>query len=108
MIDKLYERDPDALVKLNPETAQELGVNDGDWVYIETEKGKITQKLSVDPELDPRVVMAAWGWWFPEEGPDTMYGWRKSNYNILTGYEDPGQPVGAPDLKGLPCRVHKA
>lgn len=108
MIDKLRQREPDPIVKLNPETAQKLGLKDGDWVYIETVKGKITQKLAIDSDLDPRVVIAAFGWWFPEEGPHTLYGWNKSNYNILTGYEDPGQPVGAPDLKGIPCRVCKA
>jgi anaerobic selenocysteine-containing dehydrogenase len=108
MVDRLRKREPLPVVRLNPQTAQDLGLEDGEWVFIETNKGRITQKLSLDPDLNPRVAMAAWGWWFPEEGPDTMYGWRKSNYNILTGYEDPGQPCGAPDLKGIPCRVYKA
>jgi anaerobic selenocysteine-containing dehydrogenase len=108
MIDRLRKREPFPVVRLNPQTAQQLGLEDGQWVFIETNKGRITQKLSLDPDLHPRVAMAAWGWWFPEEGPDTMYSWRKSNYNILTEYEDPGQPCGAPDLKGLPCRVYKA
>ncbi len=106
MLPKLREREPYPLVKLNPQTAWEIGAEEGDWIYIETPKGRITQKLAIDPDLDPRVVIAAFGWWYPEDAPD--YGWRKSNVNILTGYEDPGQPIGSPDLKGIPCRVYKA
>jgi anaerobic selenocysteine-containing dehydrogenase len=107
MLDKLRKREPEPLVKLNPETASMLGLKEGEWVYIETKKGKISQKLALDQSLDPRVAVVAWGWWYPEEGPETMYGWRKSNYNILTGYEDMGEECGSPELRGLPCRVYK-
>lgn len=108
MIDGLRKKVPDPIVRLNPETAQKLGMSDGDWIYIETKKGKISQKLSVDPDLDPRIVLAAWGWWFPEEGIETGYGWRRANYNILMEHEEPAQPFGNPDFKGIPCRVYKA
>ena len=108
MLENLRRIEPDPIVWLNPETARHLGLKDGDWVYIETKKGRITQKLSLDPELDPRVVIAHWGWWYPEEGPETMYGWRKSNYNILTGYEEMGEECASPALRGLPCRVYQA
>ncbi len=79
MIGALRKITPDPIVRLNPETAEKLGMKDGEWVYIETPKGKITQKLQFDKDTDPRTVNAAWGWWFPEDGPETMYGWKKSN-----------------------------
>jgi anaerobic selenocysteine-containing dehydrogenase len=106
MIKALRKREAEPIIRVNPETAQNLNLKDGDWVYVETRKGKITQKLQLDPNLDPRVAIAAYGWWFPEDSPD--FGWTKSNINVLTGYEDPGQPVGAPDLRGIPCKVSKA
>ncbi|MFC1982224.1 molybdopterin-dependent oxidoreductase [Chloroflexota bacterium] len=108
MIEGLRRMVPDPLVRLNPDTAQKLGMKDGEWICIETPKGRITQKLAFDPDLDPRVVMAAWGWWFPEDGPETLYGWDKSNFNVLTTYEVNEKPAGSPEVKGLPCRVCKA
>jgi len=108
MIDSLRRLTPVAVVRLNPQTAEELGMKDGDWICIETKKGRITQKLLVDPDTDPRVVNAAWGWWYPEMGVETGYGWKKSNFNILTGYEQIAPPVGTPELKGIPCRICKA
>ncbi len=107
MIDSLRRLTPVAVVRLNPQTAAEQGVQEGDWIVIETKKGRITQKLMIDPDTDPRVVNAAWGWWYPEMGVETGYGWQKSNFNILTGYEQIAPPVGTPELKGIPCRVSK-
>jgi len=54
------------------------------------------------------VLLAAWGWWYPEDGPETMYGWKRSNFNIPTGYEVMAPPVATPEIKGIPCRVSKA
>jgi hypothetical protein len=36
-----------------------------------------------------------------------MYGWKKSNFNILTDYKVMAPPVGTPEIKGIPCRVAK-
>jgi len=95
-------------VKLNPKTAKKLGLNEGDWVYIETRKGKIKQILSLDPDLDPRLVYASFGWWFPED-PKDLYQFRKSNINVLTESDPPYDPVtGSVELSGIPCRVYKA
>ena len=108
MIGELRKKEPEAFVHMNPEAARKLDLQEGDLVFIETRKGRITQRLVYDSELDERVIIAAFGWWYPEDGPRTLYGLMKSNVNILTGYEDPGQPVGVPDLRGIPCRVYKA
>ena len=100
---------PNPLVELNPATAVSLGLGEGDWVYIETKKGRIKQQLSLNDSLDPRVVVAAYGWWFPEEGPSGLYGWRESNLNILTQSEPPYEPaLGSLNLRGIPCRVSKS
>lgn len=107
MIDSLRKITPVPIVRLHPETAQKYGLEDGDWIYIETPKGRITQKLQVDCDTYPQTVNAAWGWWYPEDGPETMYGWKKSNFNILTDYKVMAPPVGTPEIKGIPCRVSK-
>jgi anaerobic selenocysteine-containing dehydrogenase len=104
----LRNKRPEPTVELNPATAEKLGLMAGDWVYIETKKGKIKQKLCLDPDLDPRLVYASFGWWFPEDTQD-LYQHRKSNINVLTESDPPHDPeTGSVELGGIPCRVYKA
>jgi anaerobic selenocysteine-containing dehydrogenase len=96
---------PQPEVEMNPETARKLGLKEGNWVHIETKKGTITQKLVLDPDLDPRVVYVSFGWWFPET-PDNLFEWDKANLNILMD-NDPADPTtGAVEVRGIPCRVY--
>mgnify|MGYP002154811813 CR=1 FL=1 len=99
---------PQPTVELNPKTAKKFGLQEGDWVNIETEHGKITQKLVVTPDLHPGIVLASFGWWFPEDGAKTQYGWKRANLNMLTEYENVSKECGSPWCRGLPCRVYKA
>ncbi|MDP2643391.1 MAG: molybdopterin-dependent oxidoreductase [Desulfobacterales bacterium] len=97
---------PEPLVEINPETARSLGLQEGDWVYIETARGKIRQRLLLNDDLDRRVVMGSFGWWFPEQR-EMEYGWRHSNINILiqAGPEyDPS--TGGITLRGIPCKLY--
>ncbi|MFC2002853.1 molybdopterin dinucleotide binding domain-containing protein [Chloroflexota bacterium] len=110
MISALRNMKPEPMVWLSPETAGEIGLSEGDTVYIETKTGRIKQRLGLDPDLDPRVVFVDYGWWFPEDGPSSLYGWRKSNINIIVGSSElPCDPVtGSLQLRGIPCRVYRA
>jgi anaerobic selenocysteine-containing dehydrogenase len=90
---------------MHPETATKLAVKDGEMVSIETRKGKIVQRLAINDELDPRIIVVAFGWWFPERS-GTLFDWDKSNINVLTRSEPPYDPgIGTSDLRGIPCRV---
>ncbi len=98
---------PDPIVELHPSTARQHGLKEGEWIFIETRKGRITQRLVLNPNLDPRVVFVAFGWWFPEE-PSDLYQWDRSNLNILTESGPPYDMIaGGVQIKGLPCRVGK-
>jgi formate dehydrogenase major subunit len=44
------------IVQVHPETAQGLGLADGDWVYIETVLGKLKARLKVSGNILRRVV----------------------------------------------------
>jgi anaerobic selenocysteine-containing dehydrogenase len=105
-IKKLRTKFPEALVEIHPWTAREAGVDEGDMVYIETPKGRIQQKVKLNSDIDPRVVMPAFGWWYPEE-PSTQFDWRKSNINILLDYGPEELATGAVQLRGIPCRIYK-
>jgi anaerobic selenocysteine-containing dehydrogenase len=97
---------PEAVVELHPETAGKAGVEEGDMVWIETPKGRVRQKVKLEPDLDPRVIMAGFGWWYPEE-PATQYDWRKSNINLLIDYGPEELATGATHLRGIPCRIYR-
>jgi anaerobic selenocysteine-containing dehydrogenase len=107
-IPSLRKLSPEPIAELNPETAAELGLSQGDSVYIETPRGRIRQKLRVNADLDTMVVIVAFGWWFPERGPSDLYGWREANLNLLTDSSPPYDPaMGTPNLRGLMCKVYK-
>jgi anaerobic selenocysteine-containing dehydrogenase len=99
-------REPRA--EIHPETAGRRGIKDGGWMWIETRRGRIRQRARFSAEIDPRVVNAEHGWWFPEE-PGPEYGIWKSNANVLTDNGPPYDPqMGTYQLRGLLCRVERA
>jgi len=104
------KRRPDPRIQVNPETARSLGINDGDWVWIETPRGKVKQKCKYFEGILPKVVHAEHGWWFPEEPGEepSLHGLWKSNINVVTD-DDPDRcdPMngGWPLRTGL-CRIY--
>jgi thiosulfate reductase/polysulfide reductase chain A len=107
----MREKNPDPLVDIHPDTATELGIADGDWVYIETLRGVIKQKARLNSGIHPQVVDVASHWWFPEEPAQEpwLHGAWQSNANMLT-LDDPEacDPIsGGWVLRGLLCRVYK-
>ena len=99
-------REPRA--EIHPDTAARHGIANGDWMWIETRRGRIRQRACYSAALDPRVVNAEHGWWFPEE-PAPEFGVWKSNVNVLTDNGPPYDPqMGTYQLRGLLCRVAPA
>lgn len=97
-----------AQAEIHPDTAKRLGIVNGDWIWIETRRGRMRQKAKLTTGIDPRVIHAEHGWWYPEEkGPD--YGVWTSNVNLLTDNQPPYDPaMGTYQLRGLLCRVERA
>lgn len=99
---------PEPMVNLHPKTADGLGIKEGDWVYIETRRGRIRQKAHLTTGIDPRVVGVDYAWWFPEKGVSSLYGWAESNINILTDDKPPfNREMGSTNLRGIMCKVYK-
>ena len=102
----LRELLPEPLVEIHPETAEKEGIKEGDWVVIESPRGRCYQRAKLTLGIDPRVIGAQHAWWFPEkEAPE--HGWKESNINLLTDNDpstcDPA--MGATNLRVLMCRV---
>ncbi|MBW1798786.1 MAG: molybdopterin-dependent oxidoreductase [Deltaproteobacteria bacterium] len=97
----------DPIVDIHPETALKHDIQEGDWVWIESPRGRIKQKARITTEIDPRVVNVEHAWWFPEE-PGPEHGVWKSNANVLTTMGQPYDPaLGTYQLRALLCKVYK-
>jgi len=108
-IPSLRRSHPEPLTIIHPETASKLGVEEGDWVYVETKRGRIKQKAVLSTGIDPRVVVLDYGWWFPERGETELYGLAESNINVLTDNKPPlSRDIGSANLRGTLCKVYKA
>ncbi|HEX75213.1 MAG TPA: molybdopterin-dependent oxidoreductase [Dehalococcoidia bacterium] len=94
-------------VGLHPDTAKKLGLEEGNWAYIENRQGRIRQMVKIDPKLDPRMVDVAFGWWYPEQ-QSNLHGWSESNVNILVPSEPFDVVTGSMQTHGLPVKVYKA
>ena len=94
------------MCQLHPETAGIYGISDGDWVWIESPRGKIRQKARVFPGILRGVLMATANCFYPEEPPETYHGLFISNPNLLTNNNHLDPMYGSPDLTCLLCKVY--
>jgi nitrate reductase NapA len=101
-VPELYRVKPSAYVEINVETAKKLGIKPGDWVTVESPRGKVTLPAHV---LDPKTGLG---------GPRTDYmfiPWFDPNKlaNALTLDNYDVQPYFfQPDFKTCAAYVRKA
>jgi len=106
------KKHPYPLVQIHPDTAIKLGIEEEDWVWIETFRGKIRTKARLFSGIPPEIVHCEHGWRFPElpgEEP-WLHGAFESNTNVLTD-DDPqvcDKMGGGWPLKWALCKVYKA
>ena len=101
----LRKINPDPQMEIHPDTAADLGIGEGDWVWIETQVSRVKMRAKLFDGIAPDVVSAQHGWWFPEEEPPA-YGWKKSSANLLFGDTDYDPDTGSESLKNGLCRVY--
>jgi anaerobic selenocysteine-containing dehydrogenase len=110
-IESVRKRHPHPLVQLHPKTANKLGIESGDWVWIESPRGRVRQKVELFDGMDEKTVHAEHGWWYPElpgEMPWLRGAWE-GNINVCTE-DDPdvcNYLTGAYPLRTALCKVYK-
>jgi anaerobic selenocysteine-containing dehydrogenase len=102
---------PDPEVQIHPETAARFGIEDGDWIWIETPKGRIRQRCKYFTGIKPQVVHAEGQWWYPESpGQEPfLYGIWISNMNVVLD-DDPencNEVTGGWPQRHTLCRIFK-
>ena len=110
MIPWLREIEPDPTVEIHPQTAKDLGIIDGEWVYIENERGRVKFKAKVTPTILPYVIAPTHNWWLPEtEGKEPyLYGvWEYNINNLIPACTQGRSGWGGGAYKTCLCKVSK-
>ena len=101
-IPSLRKNVPDPELEIHPDTCKSLGVKDGEWVHLVTQRGKVEVKVKYFEHTNPKVVHTPHGFWYGRED-----GWEKININQITD-NGPKDPITASvSTKALLCRVEK-
>ena len=106
-IPRLRAMHPDPEVLIHPNDAEKYGIRDGEWVWIENQRGKARQKARVTVEIMEGVVNADHGWWFPEEeaSEPNLYGVWKANVNDMIPF-DCGESGFGSAYKSMLCKIY--
>jgi anaerobic selenocysteine-containing dehydrogenase len=106
----LRELEPMPYLDIHPDTAERLGLQEGNWAWIDTPvtDDRVKMPVRLTRMVGPDVVHAPSHWWFPEmEGPE--HGCFQSSINMVLTNDGPYGPIsGASTLRGVLCRVYKA
>ena len=104
---------PEPTVMIHPDTATELGIRDGQWVWVEGPVGttgrvaRAKRVAEVTPAIDPRCASSDHGWWHPEGDPEKLYDVNELNINNLISWSTGETGVGA-NYKCILCKIYPA
>lgn len=93
-VSSLQRRAPEPYVEINPVTAADFNVEDGELIIIETARGKIEIKARLTASILPGVI-------------SVPHGWNGANANILTDDEKLDPVTGFPADRCLLARIVK-
>lgn len=100
----LQRKAPEPMVTLNTADAEARDISSGDWVYLETSRGRLKYRAQVTDDIVPGAIEANMG----GGGPLGTEAWRECNVNDLTDLANYDPISGFPVYKALLCEVVKA
>lgn len=101
------EQWPVPRMEINPEDAAELGIEQGDWCWIETPWGKIRETADLYYGIDKGVINLEHAWWFPEL-PGPTRGETLCDCNRLNDPDNQDPIIGSTCMRGYLAKVCKA
>lgn len=108
-IPSLREFVPEPYIEINPQYAQEQGIKNGDWVWIENNKDKIRMVAKLTNSIQYGMALAYHGWWMPEiKDPELAFGYEETNVNRLIEMGHVGPSGFGADIKSVLVKIYKA
>ncbi|SDE96655.1 molybdopterin-containing oxidoreductase family protein [Sporomusa acidovorans] len=93
---------------INPKDSVKYGVSHGEWVFVESQRGKIRAKANITEGIRPGVVYME-RFWTPETLDTDTHGWQEMNVNILSKNDAPfNDVIGTYTLRGYLVKISKA
>lgn len=105
MIDRLRQFNSDPFVQLSEKTAAELGVSDGQWVWIENPRGRCRERVQITDMVRDGMALGQHGWWYPEDKGAELYDMPQININLLLKNAPSVTGFGA-DIKCTLCKIY--
>ncbi len=87
-------------LRMNPNTAERLGLTGGDLVRVESVRGSIDPvKLEISEDIDPRVVWVSDGWWDRDGNINLLTDDRHTAFGHTPGFNSVLVRVSKPDYE---------
>ncbi len=104
----IRELEPDPVIEINPTTAVKLGIEDGEWVIVESPRNAIKLKARYFEGTHPEVVRCFHGFWQSCPGLNKPgYGYDGANANSLPHLETECPIGGGSSNRSSLCKVRK-
>ena len=94
-------------MEINPVDAEELGLQQGDWVWIESPWGKVRQTVDLYYGIAPGTINAEHQWWYPELN-QAGGGFELSCINCITDHKAQDKYNGSANVRTYPVKIYKA
>lgn len=105
----LRELTPCPCFQIHPDTAAQYGIEQGDWCWIESKRGKIRQVADLFYGIRPGTIECDHQWWYPELSAP-KHGWDLSNVNIMVNMDHESQDpiIGTCNCRAYLVKIYKA
>jgi anaerobic selenocysteine-containing dehydrogenase len=96
----IREIEPDPFGEIHPRTAAKLGIAEGDWMEVQSPKGKICVRARLTAAIPPRLIVVAHGYGEPYAGEADLP-------NTITSESERDPICGATGNRSFLCNVTK-
>lgn len=95
-------------VWIHPEAAKKYGIEDDEWVWVESERGRVRGVSHITTGINPGAVYME-RYWNPENIAKDTHGWKEMNVSVLARSRPPYNDVfGTYTLRGYLVKVYPA
>ncbi|MFC1853839.1 molybdopterin-dependent oxidoreductase [candidate division CSSED10-310 bacterium] len=99
---------PVPLAFIHPDTALKVGIKNNEKIVLETPSGSFFHYASITAKINPGIISATHGWWFPEKNQqlsEGLFGSFDANINAATSSDTINTSFGTPNLRNIPCLI---